>query len=170
MAYDESLAVRIRTALGRRTGITEKKMFGGLAFLLDGKILVGIAKHELMVRVGPELHEEALAKPHVRPMNFTGRPMKGYVFVAADGCRTGAAVKRWVDWGEKFVATLERRGKPKARKRASAPMRPRLNATWHERHPMAKNPTTKQRLAWHRAHEKHCGCRPMPAKLRALLR
>jgi hypothetical protein len=128
------------------------------------------SKDELMVRVGPEHHEQALRRPHVRPMDFTGRPMKGYVFVGAPGCRTVAAVKAWVDLGATFVATLKASAKTKARKATSAPARSRLNVAWHERHPMPKNPTTKQRLAWHRAHEKNCGCRPMPARLRALLR
>lgn len=133
-------------------------------------MFVGIAKDELMVRVGPEHHEQALRRLHVRPMDFTGRPMRGYVFVGAPGCRTHTAVKAWVDLGAAFVVTLEPGAKPTARKAAGAPNPPRLNAAWHERHPMPKNPTTKQRLAWHRAHEKNCGCRPMPAKLRALLR
>jgi TfoX/Sxy family transcriptional regulator of competence genes len=97
VAYDEALAARIRQALRPRVAFTEKEMFGGLAFLLDGKMFCGIVKDDLMVRVGPERYAEALAKPHARPMDFTGRPMKGYVFVAAAGCRTGRAVAAWVD-------------------------------------------------------------------------
>lgn len=170
MAYDEALADRIRRAIGRRPDVTEKKMFGGVAFLLDGKMFSGIAKDELMVRVGPERYEESLAKAHVRPMDFTGRPMNGYVFVGAAGCRTDEAVKTWVDLGAAFVATVEQSKRPSSRKTAKASSRPRLNAAWHESHPMPKNPTSRQRLAWHQAHEKNCGCRPMPAKLRSLVR
>jgi TfoX/Sxy family transcriptional regulator of competence genes len=117
MAYDEDLAARIRKALGDRAGVTEKKMFGGVAFLLQGSMFCGVAKDELMLRVGPEQHDQALAKPHVRPMDFTGRPMKGYVFVTAAGCRTDAAVAAWVRQGADFVAALPVKGK----KRGSTP-------------------------------------------------
>jgi TfoX/Sxy family transcriptional regulator of competence genes len=106
MPFDEALADRIRRAIGPRADVTEKKMFGGLAFLLDGKMFCGIVKDELMVRVGPERYEESLAKAHVRPMDFTGRPMNGYVFVGPSGCRTEKAVKAWVELGAAFVTTL----------------------------------------------------------------
>jgi len=109
MAFDESLADRIRRAVGRRKGITEKKMFGGLAFLLDGKMFCGIVKDELMVRVGPERYEESLAMSNVRPMDFTGRPMKGYVFVEPGGCRSVEAVKTWTSRGQDFVQTIGRK-------------------------------------------------------------
>ena len=122
MAYDESLAERIRDVLGARPDVSEKKMFGGLAFLLDGKMFCGIAKDELMVRVGPALYEEALAAPHVRPMDFTGRPMNGYVFVGPGGTRTEKAIKRWVDQGAAFVATLDG-GATKKPKKARASKR-----------------------------------------------
>src|SRR5258707_938670 len=107
MAYDEALADRIRRAIGPRPGVTEKKMFGGLAFLLEGKMFCGIVKDDLMVRVGPDRYEAALAKAHVRPMDFTGRPMSGYVYVGPRGSRTVTALKRWVDQGAAFVATLD---------------------------------------------------------------
>ena len=107
MAYDEALAERIRTALSGRE-IDEKKMFGGLAFLLGGKMFVGIVKDELMVRVGPERFEEALAMPHVRPMDFTGRPLTGMVYVAPEGLRTRAALAGWVSLGVAFVTGAPR--------------------------------------------------------------
>lgn len=106
MAYDEELADRVRRALGPRADVSEKKMFGGIAFLLGGKMFCGVARDELMVRVGPASHAEALAMRHARPMDFTGRPMNGYVFVAAAGCRTVQAVKPWIERGRKFVVTL----------------------------------------------------------------
>jgi len=114
MAYDEPLAQRVREALGPRPDVTEKKMFGGVAFMLDGKMFVGITDRQLMVRVGPDAYEDALGQPHARLMDFTGRPMTGYVFVDAAGCRTRAAVKVWVDRGLAFVATVKR---PAPRKR-----------------------------------------------------
>ncbi len=107
--------------MGPRPDVTEKKMFGGLAFLLDGKMFCGIVKDDLMVRVGPDKYEEALAEAYVRPMDFTGRPMNGYVFVGPGGSRIENALKKWVDQGAAFVATLDggatrKRGKPPAGK------------------------------------------------------
>ena len=124
MAYDEDLAERIRDALSGQKDITEKKMFGGLAFLLRGKMFCGIVKEDLMVRVGSERYDEALRKAHVRPMDFTGRPMSGYVFVGPAGCRTDAAVTAWVEWGAEFAAKLDGDGRRPRPKRA----RPRRRA------------------------------------------
>ena len=106
MAYDPELAERIRRALAERIGVTEKAMFGGLSFLLNGKTFCGIVKRDLMVRVGPDRYEESLARPHVRPMDFTGKPLKGYVYVGPGGCRTQPMVRSWVDKGIAFVETL----------------------------------------------------------------
>ena len=122
MAYDGTLADRIRLAVGPRADVTEKKMFGGLAFLLDGRMICSIVKNDLMVRIGPERYEAALAEAHVRPMDFTGRPMSGYVFVGPGGTRTEKAIKRWVDRGAAFVATLDG-GATKKPKKARASKR-----------------------------------------------
>jgi len=121
MAYDEHLAEQMRGILAGAPGVDEKKMFGGVAFLKEGKMFCGIVKDDLMVRVGPEHYEAALADAHVRPMDFTGRPMNGYVFVGPGGTQTEKAIKRWVDQGAAFVATLDggatkKRSKPRARK------------------------------------------------------
>ena len=109
MAYDEQLADRVRRTVRPRPDVIEKKMFGGLAFLLGGKMFCGIVKDDLMVRVGPERYEAALAEAHVRPMDFTGRPMNGYVFVGPGGSRTVKAIRKWVERGAAFVATLEQK-------------------------------------------------------------
>jgi hypothetical protein len=106
MAYDLALADRIRRAVADRAGVTEKQMFGGLAFLLGGKTFCGIVKSDLMVRVGPDRYQESLRRPHVRPMDFTGRPLNGYVYVGPNGCRTQRMVEAWVERGAAFVATL----------------------------------------------------------------
>jgi TfoX/Sxy family transcriptional regulator of competence genes len=106
MSYDERLAERIRGALAGRRDVVEKEMFGGLAFLLGGRMFSGIVKDDLMVRVGPDRHEEALSKPHARPMDFAGRPMKGYVYVAPAGCKADAALAKWVLWGADVVAAM----------------------------------------------------------------
>ena len=106
MAYDEQLADRVRRVVGSRPGVTEKKMFGGLAFLLDRKMFCGIVKDDLMVRVGPERYKAALSETHVRPMDFTGRPMAGYVYVGPGGSKTVKAIEKWVERGAAFVITL----------------------------------------------------------------
>jgi TfoX/Sxy family transcriptional regulator of competence genes len=106
MAYDEGLAERLREMLEGRKGVTEKKMFGGVCYLLHGKMFVGIVKDSLMVRVGPAAHADALRQPHARVMDFTGRPMKGYVFVAPDGFDSDRELRAWVDRALAFVSTL----------------------------------------------------------------
>jgi TfoX/Sxy family transcriptional regulator of competence genes len=132
MAYDEALADRIRRAVGPRPDVIEKKMFGGLAFLLGGKMFCGIVKKDLMVRIGPERYEAALAEAHVRPMDFTGRPMAGYVYVAASGAKTEKAIRRWVELAAAFVTTLEGGAKKKRRKarvgKQSAAVLPRASS------------------------------------------
>jgi TfoX/Sxy family transcriptional regulator of competence genes len=110
MAYDEGLAERIRELLDERHDIGERKMFGGLAFLSRGHMFVGITDDVLMVRVGPDAHAAALARPHARPMDFTGKPMKGYVYVDAEGVQEDEALAAWVDAGLAFVATLPAKG------------------------------------------------------------
>ncbi len=109
MAYDEELAERIRSALAGREDVVERKMFGGLAFMLGGHMCCGVVEDELVVRLGPERAEAALGRPHTRPMDFTGRPLKGFVFVTAQGVRTDAALRRWVEQATDFAASLPRK-------------------------------------------------------------
>lgn len=106
MAYDEKLAERVRRALAGREGLSERKMFGGIAFMLWGNMCCGIVGDQLMVRVGPERHDDALSQPHARPMDFSGRPMRGMVYVGADGLATDDALGRWLERGLDFAATL----------------------------------------------------------------
>ena len=106
MAYDEGLAERIRDALRGRAEVSERKMFGGIAFMLGGHMAVGIVGDTLMARVGPLRYADALALPHVRPMDFTGKPMKGYVYVDAAGIEEDAALENWITACSAFVATL----------------------------------------------------------------
>ena len=99
MPYDEKLAERVRAELDKQAPeveVVEKKMFGGLCFMVGGAMTVGVTGTDLMVRVGKEVHEAALAQPHARPMDFTGRPMKGFVFVDAAGTSTRRQVAPWV--------------------------------------------------------------------------
>lgn len=106
MAYDEGLAERIRGLLEDRGKVSERRMFGGLAFLIRGHMTVGIVKEELMVRVGPETYPQVLREPNARAMDFTGRPMKGFVFVSAQGLDSDADLERWVERGVGYAASL----------------------------------------------------------------
>lgn len=106
MAYDEDLASRIREILAEGGEVEERKMFGGIAFMVGGHMCCGIIGEELMLRLGPEAAQEALKKPHVRPMDFTGRPMKGYVYVAQPGIRTEKTLRDWLQLARDFVGTL----------------------------------------------------------------
>jgi hypothetical protein len=106
MPYDEGLAQRVREELDERPDVSEKKMFGGLAFLLAGNMCVGVVGDELMVRVGPDAYEEAVRKPHTRKMDFTGRAMKGFVYVGRHGIASDAGLRRWVDRGVRYATSL----------------------------------------------------------------
>ena len=106
MAYDEQLAERLRTALAGREGLSERRMFGGLGFMLNGNMCCGLTADALMVRVGPDRFPEALDQPHARPMDFTGRPMKGMVYVDPAGYATDDDLAAWVGRGVAFAATL----------------------------------------------------------------
>lgn len=106
MAFDEGLAERIREVLGDNPKIQEKKMFGGLAFMLNGNMACGLIKEDLMVRVGPKNYEEVLSKPHARKMEFTGRPMKGFITVDAEGLEDDKMLKTWIKQGIDYAGSL----------------------------------------------------------------
>lgn len=105
MAYDEELADRVRAVLAGEDGLSERKMFGGLAFMLDGNMACGIVKDELMVRLGAEGADMALEKPHVRQMDFTGRPMTGMVYIERQGL-ADAELRGWVEQAANFAHGL----------------------------------------------------------------
>jgi TfoX/Sxy family transcriptional regulator of competence genes len=109
LVYNERLADKIRTLVARRKGLSEKKMFGGLAFLLYGNMCFGVLKDDLMVRVGAERHDKAVALPHARPMDFTGHPMKGFIYVDANGWSKDATLKRWLEMGLDYASSLPRK-------------------------------------------------------------
>jgi TfoX/Sxy family transcriptional regulator of competence genes len=106
MAYNEDLAARVRALLAEQPALTERKMFGGLAFMVQGNMCCGIVREELMVRVGPERYAAALALPHTREMDFTGRPMTGMVMVAPDGLASDAELGEWVGQALAFASSL----------------------------------------------------------------
>jgi hypothetical protein len=105
MAYDEDLADRVRSVIPRSADVIERKMFGGLAFLLDGHMFAGIVGNELMVRVGYDAAKQALERDHVREMDFTGRPAKNMIFVEPAGLR-GRALRSWVTAAADHVRSL----------------------------------------------------------------
>ena len=106
MAYNEELAARVREILEERTDIDERKMFGGIAFMVDGHMCCGVIKDDLMLRVGPEAAEKLLRERDVRRMDFTGRPLKGFVYVSPQGTATEANLRTHVDSALAFVANL----------------------------------------------------------------
>jgi len=106
MAYSESLAQRIRSLLGRRRGVTEKKMFGGVGFLLNGNMCVGVWTTSLIVRIDPADYEQALLEPNVAEFDITGRPMKGWIIVEPDGLETDEELRQWIEQAIGFVGGL----------------------------------------------------------------
>ncbi len=106
MAFNETLAGRVRALLARRRGITERKMFGGLAFMVDDHMACGILQDDLMLRLGDEDAAAALDEKHVRAMDFTGRPMKSMVYVGPGGTKTEAQLKAWVERAVRYARSL----------------------------------------------------------------
>jgi TfoX/Sxy family transcriptional regulator of competence genes len=106
MAYDEALASRVRETLGDNPEISERQMFGGIAFMLSGNMAVGVSKDDLMVRIDPDDQDEALAQPGVRVFDMTGRPMKGWILVAPEATEDDADLQRWVESGLDFAGSL----------------------------------------------------------------
>lgn len=106
MAFDEGLAQRIREYLARHQGVTERKMFGGLAFMVRGNMCCGVLDDRLMARIGSDQYAQALASPHAGKMDFTGRPLVGFVYVQADGVENDADLGAWIDRCLAFIGNL----------------------------------------------------------------
>jgi len=107
MAYDELLADRIRKCFAGVPNASEKKMFGGLCFLVGGNIACGVTSQgPMMVRVGPDAYEDAVSRSDTRPMDFTGKPLKGMVYVDPEGIRRDADLREWVERGIAFAESL----------------------------------------------------------------
>ena len=119
MAFDEALAARIRAALSARKDVVEKKMFGGVAFMVRGHMSCGLVGSTLMVRIDPDQEERFLREPSVRPMDFTGRPMRGFLFVDPPGIASAASLRKWVGRATAHAETRPR----KVKKKASSPRR-----------------------------------------------
>jgi hypothetical protein len=106
MAYDATLADRLKKALSDFSGVTERRMFGGLAFMLEGHMCCGVVGDEVVVRVGPDAYSSALARPHAREMDFTGKPLKGFVYVGPQGVATDVDLRAWIARAVQFVRSL----------------------------------------------------------------
>ncbi len=106
MAYDEGLAARIRRLLESQEALSEKKMFGGLSFLIHGNMCCGVVAGQLVARVGKEGYADALSQPHSRPMDFTGKPLTGFVYVSPEGCADDQSLSDWLGRALQFVRTL----------------------------------------------------------------
>jgi TfoX/Sxy family transcriptional regulator of competence genes len=106
MAYDEKLAGRVRKLLAKRKAIAEKKVFGGVAFLLNGNMCCGVHGQELIVRLNPQETDQSLARPHTRVFDMTGRPIKGWILVEPAGLAREDALAKWVRVGVDYAASL----------------------------------------------------------------
>lgn len=106
MAYDEGLAYRVEELIGDRDGMEAKKMFGGVGYILNGNMAVGVSGDDLIVRVGPDKYDDALNRPHVKPFGPTGRTMTGWVMVEPDGVSEDQELKEWVQMGVDFASGL----------------------------------------------------------------
>ena len=106
MAYDEALAGRLRNLFGQRSDVVEKKMFGGLCFMVSEHMCCGISGNTLMARVGPDMYKTCLKEPHVKEMDFTGKPLKGFVYVQPKGIAKDSDLSAWVDKCLDFVNSL----------------------------------------------------------------
>jgi|SRR5467141_1781680 len=106
MPFDESLAKRVRSLLSGDYALREKRMFGGLAFMVNGHMCCGVVGEDLVVRTGPAAYLEALSQPHARPMDFTGQPMRGFVYIGSRGYRSTTELRSWIQRGLHFVLSL----------------------------------------------------------------
>ena len=106
MPYNETLAAQVRKLLGRRTNLSEQRMFGGLGFLLAGNICCGVWKEFLILRLGDDAARQVLGEEHTRPFDITGRPMRGWAMAEPAGWQDAARLRRWVNWAVEFTAAL----------------------------------------------------------------
>lgn len=123
MAYNLTLAQRIREMVYGQKDASERKMFGGICFMIGGNMVCGVVGDELMSRINPESHAAALEKPHVKPMEFTGRSMKGYLFIEPEGIRTKKELAYWVNQGIRIAQSIPPKGS-KAKKAGVSKAKP----------------------------------------------
>lgn len=120
MAFNEHLAWRVRKRLAAQKGLTEKRMFGGLAFLLNGNMCCGVHQRELIVRLNPAQTDIALAEPHTRIFDLSGRPMRGWILVEPAGLADDPALAKWLRFGTTYAASLPKKQKTLTQRRKGA--------------------------------------------------
>jgi hypothetical protein len=106
MAYDEGLAERIRETLAGQESLVEKKMFGGVGFMILGNLACGVSGHDMIVRVGPDVYGDLIVRPHTRPFDVAGRPMKGWLMVEPAGVASQDDLVEWIALGVSFARSL----------------------------------------------------------------
>ena len=116
MAFNEKLSDRIREALAGLKKVEEKYMFGGVCYMLNAKMCVGVVKDEMMCRINPDVYEKAIEKTGCRPMDFNGKQMKGYVFISEEGMKTKKEFDYWIALCVEFNALAKASKKPKKKK------------------------------------------------------
>lgn len=109
MTYNKELAEKVEKALGAQKGISARKMFGGMCFLLNGNMCVGVLNDDLVIRCGADAQSKLLDKPYTRPMDFTGKPMKSMIYISPSGWKKNADLKEWIKHGIAFVKTLPKK-------------------------------------------------------------
>jgi TfoX/Sxy family transcriptional regulator of competence genes len=114
MVYDKNLANRIRKVIQTYRDVTEKEMFGGISFLINRKMCCGVIKENLLLRLGPRDYEILVKKPNFRPMDFTGRPLRGFIFVNQKGCETSAQLAKLVKLSADYVMSIKEMKKKKS--------------------------------------------------------
>ena len=138
MAYDEKLASRVRQALTRRAVIEERAMFGGVAFMARGHMCCGVVTNKLMVRINPDAYDALLTEPGARPMDFTGRSMRGFLYVSSVGISTPSALNRWIERALSFAESRPPKSpeklQAKAAKRPNKPLQPTHRTVATKRH------------------------------------
>ncbi|MBI5759682.1 MAG: TfoX/Sxy family protein [Planctomycetales bacterium] len=121
MAFNEQLAARVRDLVENTPGFAEQKMFGGLCVTVFGNMCCGVLKDDLVLRVAPDTAECLLSEPHVRPMDFTGRPLKGFLFVGAEALKKKTELRRYVSLSLAFATSLPPKAKKSGKKRSTKP-------------------------------------------------
>jgi TfoX/Sxy family transcriptional regulator of competence genes len=116
VAYDEALVERVRSRLGSLPSVVELKMFGGWGVTIRGNMAVGVIGRDLIARVGPDRYDELLTKPGARPFDFTGRPMRGWLYVDGDAVTNGRSLNTWIDRGIEFASGLPPKAASKRRR------------------------------------------------------
>lgn len=157
MAYDEVLAERVRQAVKKRSKAVEKKMFGGLCFMVKGHMACGVESERIVVRVGADAYEKALARPGAKPMDFTGRALKGFVYVGSSSVKNGRSLQKWIDMAVAHADSLPPKPARKKLAKSKASAKSKKVTTRKasaKKKPLRKKPASKSRTTARTAQRK----------------